>query len=350
MRIQRTRAHSSLWSTLLIASGCQAAVVTDAEPFAAENVGVVSEAYSLAPWVGSSSNFYSLVDQGNLRVCIDRSPDTRMSQEVLEGLITNAVQQWVTAVQPNSSQPLYTEVDFGCETIANDGVPLYDLVVTLYSGSDRAWAHDDMLDLFEDVPNFTEALLHEMGHFFGLADTYIDDGSGRCQDNQPPSVMCNATFFTLQTDDLRGARQAFRIAQPDLYRGPRPIVARDSGLCIDAAAFGTSNGTTAQLWGCAPGPLSNQVWTYSSNSKTYVVEHSGMCLDVAGGANENGTPVWLWECHGEGSQQWQNMSDGTIRSVANGKCLEVANYGRENGSPLQIWDCHGGSNQLWRRS
>ena len=340
------KANRSRWlSALLFAGGCATGV--DAAP----DVGLTNQAFEVAYWVSNpTENVYSIVTDANLRICVEREPGTTLSQQTLEGYVADAVHQWVDAVQPKSSQPLFAGVDFTCERLVNDNTPLFDFWVILNPGLDRAWSHGEFMDLYEDEPALQQTVLHEMGHYFGLGDTYIEAGGG-CKPNQPlAAVMCNSSSFrTLQTDDIQGAWQAFRIAHPDLYRGPRPVVAEGSNLCVDAAAFGTSNGTPVQLWGCDPGPLSNQVWTYSSNTQTYKVQHSGMCLDVAGGGSENGTQVWVWECNGAAWQQWENMSDGTIRSVANGKCLEVADFGTESGSALQIWDCHGGSNQQWHR-
>jgi hypothetical protein len=59
-------------------------------------------------------------------------------------------------------------------------------------------------------------LLHEFGHAFALADTYVAGGvSGDCQPGQPEAVMCNTSFAELQPDDLDGLRDIFTQAFPD---------------------------------------------------------------------------------------------------------------------------------------
>jgi hypothetical protein len=236
-------------------------------------------------------------------------------------------------------------VEFTCDVINNDNIPLYDFVVIMHAGGGRAWNHGDVVDLYDAEPLFYETVLHEMGHNFGMGDSY-DEANGGCLPFQPPSVMCDSTFTTLQQDDIRGARQAFRLVRPDIYSGPRPLEARDSGRCIDVIGFDTANGAGTQLWDC-PFPTFNQVWAYDSNARTFVGEQSGKCLEIAGWGTANGTPVQIWDCHGGANQQWEFWADGTIRSLYTGQCLEVANFGTENGSALQTWDCHGGSNQLW---
>jgi len=326
----------------LLGAGCQGQV----SGTAGDEPGLRTAAYSVAPWAANPvENLYSLVDDGPVRICIEMAPGATIARSTVENDLAWATWEWVNAVQPNSTASLHADVVFTCDRLVADYVPLFDMTVIVYPGPGRAWAHGDVMDLYDGEPQLYETVLHEMGHFFGLGDTYIEGGG--CQPNQPPSVMCNATFNTLQPDDVSGARQAFRVINPSLYFGPVPIAAEGSGRCIDASAFGTADGTYIQLWDCWPGPLSNQVWDYNWETKLLVGEHSGKCLDVAWSGTENGSAVWLWGCHGGPNQQWEYWTDGTIRSVASGKCLEVAGFGTENGSAIQIWDCHGGSNQIW---
>lgn len=63
-------------------------------------------------------------------------------------------------------------------------------------------------------------LLHEMGHAFGLSDTYTGGQSGRCQPGQPQAVMCNTSFSDLEADDVKGMAAVFKTAFP----GDKPPV------------------------------------------------------------------------------------------------------------------------------
>ncbi len=52
-------------------------------------------------------------------------------------------------------------------------------------------------------------MLHEFGHAFALGDTYQNGQSGNCQPGQPQAVMCNTTFDTPQSDDVKGIAKLF---------------------------------------------------------------------------------------------------------------------------------------------
>lgn len=340
MTTNRSKVELLLIGAVLLAGGCQGQV-SDADD--SPDLRLTTQAYQVAPWADSFWNLYSVVHERPVSICIELEPGTTMPASTLQWQLSSAVSDWVGSVQPNSSAPLNTTVEYDCPRI--DNVPLWDLTVVLHPGGGRAWSHGEVIDLYEAEPLFYETVLHEIGHAFGMGDTY-DEANGGCLPNQPPSVMCDSAFQTLQPDDLSGARQAFRIVHPELYQGPRPLTAKSSGRCIDVIGFGTGNGNGVQLWDCEL-PTFNQVWTYDFNTLQFIGDQSGKCLEVAGYGTENGTPVQLWDCHGDVNQQWEHWTDDTIRSVQTGKCLEVASFGTENGSALQMWDCHGGSNQTW---
>lgn len=57
-------------------------------------------------------------------------------------------------------------------------------------------------------------MLHEFGHAFALSDTYQNGVSGNCQPGQPQAVMCNTSFDTPQSDDVKGMADVFKSAFP----------------------------------------------------------------------------------------------------------------------------------------
>jgi hypothetical protein len=332
---------------LLLVSGC--ATEVDESEEAADDVGVIAQPYSVDNhplW-----NYYPVVADHNLRVCVTRHPGATMSLATLQNHIRAAVAAWVDAVQPVSTVTLFRNVQFGCPTIAGDNVPLWDVSVDLFHAAGQTQPGPPIrVTLGESDPNFRHLTLHEFGHVFGLNDTY--DGAGGCVPNHPSSVMCqNAAFTALQTDDVRGARQAFRERVPQAYTylagSPAPFRAEGSNRCIDVIGFGTANATKVQLWDCPTGPTTNQVFGYNLNTQNFVGEGSGKCLEIENFDGANGARVQIWDCWGGINQQWTFGPNGSIRSAMNGKCLEVANFGTANGSAIQMWDCHGGSNQRW---
>jgi hypothetical protein len=332
-------------AALLMVAGCGAnASSSDASEDTENGVGKTEEKYLVAPWAGNL-NFYSFVRSRNVQVCIDRQPGVGTDEGTMQLIVQYAVFDWVSAVQSVASVPLNTGTEFTCQEL--DGVPLYDVRVVLNAGTGRAWNYGDHIDLFDGSSELFADTLHEFGHSFGLGDTYVE-GVWSCQPNQPTSVMCdNASLTALTTDDIQGAQQTYRIANPYYYNydAPRPIRSFASNRCLDVVGFGTDNGSGTQIWDC--GPTNNQVWTYDANTKAIIGQGSNKCLDVAYSGTANGTAVWMWDCHYGPNQQWDLYPDGSVRSVASGKCLDVTGASPDNGTPIQIWDCGGGSNQLW---
>lgn len=350
MRMDRFKPGFLLVAALLLAAGC-AAEVSDEET----EVGLTTQPYLLGPW-DQRYNMYSYVTDHRLKVCITRNPGTTMSLTTLQNHISNAVSRWVNAVQPTATVTLFNTVSFGCPRI--DNVPLWDFEVVLSPGDALAHTWDTGMEMFEgEGTNFGRVMLHEFGHAFQLADTYIGAGGMGCLPDHPNSVMCDSrAFSSLQTDDIRAARQSYREVHPNLYTGPRPFAQPASGRCMDVVAFGTANGSKVQIWDCPHGPTTNQVWKTIGTNKAIIGEGSNKCLEVENFGTHNGARVQIWDCHGGINQQWTiNGADGTIRSKQTGKCIDVANFGASNGfgthngAFLQMWDCiPGAANQKWR--
>lgn len=82
--------------------------------------------------------------------------------------------------------------------------------------------------------------------------------------------------------------------------------------------------------------------TYSGTIRLYKM---GLCLDDALNSSHDGAIVQVWRCNGLANQNWQVMSDGTIRH--NGLCLDARDFGTTNGTKIQLWSCTGGPNQQW---
>lgn len=343
----------TLAATVSLVAACAAEDDGPAADHEMEEVelGRKDQTYLVANW----SNHWPTVAARPLQVCITLEAGTTTSRAVMEFLVQSAVLTWVNAVQPVANVTLNAAV-FTCQDL--DGVPLYDLEVALRSGTGGFGQAGDWFfgrhrfQVFEQgfgggAAPLWPRILHEMGHVFGAADTYVAQGSAVCQANQPSSVMCNGGN-NLTADDINGVRQAFRLARPWLHNysvGFTTYKSAASGRCMDAWGAGTANGTSIVIYDC--GPWSNQVWRWNLNTRQVVGEASGKCLDVAGAGTENGTPVHLWDCHGGSNQQWEWLGNGKLRGVGSGKCLDVTNVGTANGTPLQIWDCSGGSNQVW---
>ncbi|PDP85183.1 glycosyl hydrolase [Glycomyces fuscus] len=136
---------------------------------------------------------------------------------------------------------------------------------------------------------------------------------------------------------------------------PYQVVGADSGRCLDAADWGTGDGTGLQQWACGSPGQANQTWRFLSTGDGHhrvLNRYAGAVWDVDGGpgATADGAPVHLWGYVGAANQQWrpERLSDGTHRFVArhSGKCLTLD--GDADGARLSQQPCGSGGGQSFR--
>lgn len=128
-----------------------------------------------------------------------------------------------------------------------------------------------------------------------------------------------------------------------------------SGLCVDAAGWGTTNGTVLQQWACGVNQ-SNQAWQfqYVGGSLRRIANRGAPAegWDVTNSATASGSPTQLWAYVGGMNQQWTPVlrADGYYQFVgkASGSCLTVSGGSTINGAALQIADCDGSAAQGWK--
>ncbi|MFC9177349.1 RICIN domain-containing protein [Streptomyces sp. NPDC057107] len=127
----------------------------------------------------------------------------------------------------------------------------------------------------------------------------------------------------------------------------------NSGACLDAADWGTGDGTALQQWACGTG--ANQSWQFRPTGGGHyqvVNRHNTKVWDVDGGAGAtaDGTKVHLWSYVGSTNQQWRPeplATTGRYRFVArhSGKCLTVDSSSTANGARLSQQPCNGAAAQ-----
>ncbi len=117
------------------------------------------------------------------------------------------------------------------------------------------------------------------------------------------------------------------------------------GKCVDVAGDNTGgNGAAVKLWDCLGSGATDQYWSWNGTS----LRTLGRCLDVTGGSTANGAKLQLWDCNGGGAQQWEQLSNGSLRNPASGRCVDSPSGSTANGTRLQIWDCNGSAAQVFR--
>ena len=135
--------------------------------------------------------------------------------------------------------------------------------------------------------------------------------------------------------------------------GTYKIVARHSGKAMDAAGWGTADGTQIHQW--AYGGGNNQRWTVTdrgSGQRSIIGVHSGKGLDINGYSTANGAKVQLWTYGGGNNQKFTltATSGGYYRITpvhASGSCLDVAGVSTADGALVHLWNYGGGNNQQW---
>ena len=130
------------------------------------------------------------------------------------------------------------------------------------------------------------------------------------------------------------------------------VVNSNSGLCVDAASWGTSDGTAVQQWACGSGGQANQEWQFHPTSNGYyqVVNRNAPseAWDVTGGqgATADGTAIQLWTAGGGTNQQWLPSQVGSAYTFtarnSGTECLDVTNRSTANGTRIQQWTCSAG--------
>ncbi|MBT1103641.1 RICIN domain-containing protein [Streptomyces sp. Tu10] len=129
----------------------------------------------------------------------------------------------------------------------------------------------------------------------------------------------------------------------------------NSGACLDAADWGTADGTALQQWACGTG--ANQGWQFRPTDGGHyqvVNRHNAKAWDVDGGsgATADGTKVHLWSYEGGLNQQWRPealAAGGQYRLVArhSGKCLSVDNSSTADGAGISQQPCSGSPAQAF---
>ncbi|MEU1122832.1 RICIN domain-containing protein [Streptomyces sp. NPDC005899] len=124
--------------------------------------------------------------------------------------------------------------------------------------------------------------------------------------------------------------------------------------CLDAADWGTGDGTALQQWACGGG--ANQAWRFTpttGGAYQVVNRHNGKVWDVDGGpgATADGTAVHLWTSGGGTNQQWTATDRGngaySFTARHSGKCLTVENASTADGARLAQRPCTGAPAQTF---
>lgn len=134
------------------------------------------------------------------------------------------------------------------------------------------------------------------------------------------------------------------------------VASSASGKCLDAAGWGTTDGTALQQWACGDAAQANQRWRFTPTTGGYYQvtnQHAGKVWDVDGGpgAVANGAAVHLWSYVGGTNQQWRPTATGgglTFTARHSGSCLTLGSATGTDGTRLTQQPCTGAASQVFR--
>ena len=155
----------------------------------------------------------------------DCPADQKRNPQELEQAITKALQMWLAPLRPLTKRPIVNDFRYHL----NADLAEVDMRITFECKISYSFARlnnrknpDIVLRVGTEVPRLMNSLVHEIGHAFGLTDTYvgpkitgIDDhfvstgGLKKTKGTQPPSIMSTSLFVAggmtkLGEDDKRG--------------------------------------------------------------------------------------------------------------------------------------------------
>ena len=133
----------------------------------------------------------------------DCLPEERNNDEALTAAVTEALQIWLQPLRDYAKRPIVADFRYRLSPQLQDadfGITFFCNIATSFAATGRGMPNIDLHEGFEITPIFMTSLVHEMGHIFGLADTYLRgedwgnpelDKGGRdaTKGTQPSSIM-----------------------------------------------------------------------------------------------------------------------------------------------------------------
>ena len=135
----------------------------------------------------------------------DCPPEARNNGAALTATVTEALQMWLQPLRDYAQRPIVNDFRYRLHVGRKDAD--FTIVFFCKIAGSLAWVGGgspriDLRQGAEITADFMTALVHEMGHIFGLADTYLRNnpelskgGSDDTKGTQPSSTMAGATKF-----------------------------------------------------------------------------------------------------------------------------------------------------------
>jgi Ricin-type beta-trefoil lectin domain len=171
----------------------------------------------------------------------------------------------------------------------------------------------------------------------------------------------------------RGAtRSRSASIRPAAYRTDE-ITNSNSSKCLEVNGWSKSNGAQVDQWTCYSGHA-NQTWEWQLEGSVsipggsneccdlfeLVNQNSGKCLEAYNWGTSNGTKIDQWTCYDDGNQEWiedpgipcsyQSVTFANYNAYLlgnGGMVFEVYQQSKSNGAKVDLYQSNGGLNQHW---
>lgn len=142
-----------------------------------------------------------LINKPTVRICYTDASNSAQHRDDVEF----AVLSWIEPLRSLTTDELATSVELTADGDCDASVMIGNYSVAYTEIGTHPVVHLSYTGWYGS----RTVTLHEFGHAFGLLDTYMGRG-GACQRGQPDSVMCWASYTTLQPDDVAGVRDVYQ--------------------------------------------------------------------------------------------------------------------------------------------
>ncbi len=212
---------------LVVATGCgqfdqkSQSKKSDAEAYAEKE----KDALDFLTFSSGYTGAISYLKSETFNICLSGTQNS--NDQIFRNWIQSSMENWLEPIRLLSS-----EISSEVRIVDKDEVSECHINFEVVTGQ---WGFTNLWEIPRIVvgPNVPYGVVfHEFGHALGLADTYENGTSGRCQPGQPQSLMCNISFDQLQQDDVDGItyifKRVFPNEQPPQDNGIEPDQEEDS--------------------------------------------------------------------------------------------------------------------------